>query len=134
ESELDRRRQALPDVLGDGPARENRIPEIAEQDVLDVEAVLDGQGLVEAEVMHQDLLIALARIDVQEQVDRVAREPCQDEHDADHDEHAQHRLEHPTHEIPQHALLPWSGGAAPLPPTPPTGHARRPSPACIATA
>ena len=89
EPQLDGGGQPLPDVLGDGPPGEHRVAEVAAEDVLHVDPVLDGQWLIEAEVAHQDLVVALGGVDVEQQVDGIARQPGQHEHDADHDQHAQ---------------------------------------------
>ena len=82
------------------------LPEVAEGDVLDVDPVLDGQRLIQAEVVHQDLLVALGGVDVQQQVDGIAGQPGQHEHDADHHQHAQQRLQHPADQVAPHAPQP----------------------------
>src|SRR5207249_4193115 len=48
ESELDGGGKTFPDVLGDRPSGEDRLAEVATGEVLHVDRVLDGQGLVEA--------------------------------------------------------------------------------------
>src|SRR2546422_80839 len=113
EAQLHRRGQPLPDVLGDRPPGDDRVPEIAHGDVHHVDAVLDGQRLVEAEMARQDLLIALRRVDVQQQVDRIAGQAGEHEDDADHHEHAQHRLKRPPDEIAQDINVGGSGAAPP---------------------
>src|SRR5437867_5434189 len=113
EAQLHRRGQPLPDVLGDRPPGDDRVPEIAHGDVHHVDAVLDGQRLVEAEMARQDLLIALRRVDVQQQVDRIAGQAGEHEDDADHHEHAQHRLKRPPDEIARHLSVGGSGAAPP---------------------
>ena len=119
EPQLDGGGQPLPDVLGDRPPGEHGVPEVAEGDVLHVDPVLDGQGLIQAQVAHQDLLIALGGVDVQQQMDGIAREPGQQEHDADHHQHAQQRLQHPAEQIPPHAV--WPRSTAPGSRTPSCG-------------
>src|SRR5437867_2490811 len=102
EPELDGGGQTFPDVLGDRPPGEDRLAEVATGEVLHVDRVLDGQGLVEAEIPRQDFLIALGGVDVEQEMDRIARQARQDEHDADHHEHAQDGLQHAPDEKP-----PW---------------------------
>src|SRR6266446_1532175 len=104
ESELDGGGQTFPDVLGDRPSGEDRLAEVATGEVLHVDRVLDGQGLVEAEIPRQDFLIALGGVDVEQEMDRIARQARQDEHDADHHEHAQDGLQHAPDEKPHHGV------------------------------
>src|SRR2546422_6573457 len=104
ESQLDRRGQAFPDVLDDRPPGEDGLPEVTLRDVLHVDRVLDGHRLVQTEMAREDLLIVLGGIDVEEQMDGIAGEPGQEEHDADHHEHAHERLKHAPDEEPHHAV------------------------------
>src|SRR5262249_129118 len=96
--------QPFPDVRGNGAATQDGIAEVAPQDVPDVDRVLNEHGLVEAEVVHEDLLIALTRVDVEQEVHRVTREPGEHENDADHDQHAQHRLQYSPDQEAPHAI------------------------------
>jgi hypothetical protein len=58
-------------MLSDRSSGEDGLPEIPQDDLLDIHAILHRQRLIQAEMVGQDLEIALGGVDIQQQMDRV---------------------------------------------------------------
>ena len=108
EPELDGGGQALPDVLVDRPPGDDRVPEVAQQDVLHIDGVLDGQRLDRGPRCR--VRISWSRSVALTSSSRWTGLPdrrVKHEHDADHHQHAQQRLQHPPDQVaPPCGLLP----------------------------
>src|SRR5262249_56443222 len=86
-----------------------RHTEVALEGPGDEDAVLDVDWLVEPPVLGQALVVLLGRLHRQHDVERVAAQPGQGEHDQAHHPDGQEALQYPSRDVSLHCALAGTG-------------------------